>query len=75
MNKTMERAQEIYAKQGQIGVIVWADQITDPFVYWMHCDPCDCHESPSVADDDDDIHCLVCWNKVGTVQYADDEQI
>lgn len=68
MNNIFDEAEAIYQAKGQVGVHMWADTLEEPFVYWMHCDPCDCHESPSVADDDGEILCLVCTEPVGEVK-------
>ena len=76
VNKLFEEAYEVYGESGQHGVIAWADKLEHTFVYWMHCDPCDCHESPSINDgESDDILCLVCTHKVGEVLFRDEEEL
>jgi hypothetical protein len=72
-----DKAYEVYQAKGQVGVIMWVDsapaELEHTFVYWMHCDPCDCHESPSINDgESDDILCLVCTHKVGEMLFDPD---
>jgi len=73
MNDILDKAYEIYQAKGQVGVHMWADELEEPFVYWMHCDPCDCHESPSVATVSGHILCLVCTTVVGSHDPQEDE--
>ena len=75
-----DKAYDIYKARGQVGVHMWVDsappELAHRQVYWLHCEPCDCHESPSVNDgESDDILCLVCTNRVGMLLVAEDEML
>jgi hypothetical protein len=63
-----DEAYAVYQKDGQRGVHEWAwknPALAHLQVYWLHCDPCDEHESPSITDDHGDIRCLVCDHPTG----------
>jgi hypothetical protein len=75
-----DKAYEVYRAEGQVGVFMWVHksppELAHTRLYWMHCDPCDCHESPSVNDgESDDILCLVCTAKVGEVLFRDEGEL
>ena len=73
-----DKAYEIYRAEGQVGVMIWVHksppELAHTRLYWLHCDPCDCHESPSINDgESDDILCLVCTHKVGEMLFDPDD--